>query len=189
MKNIEEIKLDNKSIKEFIKLLELRFLENMHRHPQIDWVNVENRLEKNRNLVEIIYRMEKTGGEPDLIEYDEHNDKYIFCDFSIESPSGRRSLCYDLQAWEKRKKNKPISDAHTVAEKIGIEILDENWYRKLQSLGDFDFKSSSWIETPNSMRKLGGGLFGDKRYNRTFIYHNGVESYYASRGFRGLLRV
>lgn len=187
MENFDNLNLVKEEIEELIAILKNRFEENMHRHKDLDWGNVEKRIESDKKIIETLYKMEKTGGQPDVIAYNKENDKYTYCDCSKESPDGRRSLCYDLDALEKRKKNKPEGDAHTYAEKIGIKILNEDQYRKLQELGDFDFKSSSWIETPESMRTLGGGLFGDKRYDRTFIYHNGVESYYASRGFRGYI--
>ena len=172
---------------EIILILEKRFIKNKNIHNDIKWNDVLKRL-TSEVLFSLRY-MEETGGEPDVIMYDKINDKYVYCDTSIETPIGRRSLCYDEEALNSRKSNKPNSDIMTEAKKNMIKILDEEEYRYLQSLGDFDLKSTSWIFTPIEIRKLGGALFGDKRYNRTFIYHNGAESYYSNRGFRGLLKI
>lgn len=152
-----------------------------------DFEKIKNRI--NDEAKEILLKMEQTGGEPDVVYYDEEDDKYWIIDTSKESPSGRRSLCYDKAAHESRKKDKPRSSAEKVAEEIGIKILNEDEYRLLQSVGEFDLKSSSWIDTPEYIRSLGGSLFGDKRYDTVFIYHNGCESYYAARGFRGILKI
>ena len=175
------------SNEELILILEKRFIKNEKMHKEINWNDVFKRL-NNEALFSIRY-MEETGGEPDVIMYDKENDKYVYCDTSIESPIGRRSFCYDIDALNSRKSNKPTSDIITEANNNKVKVLDEAEYKYLQSLGDFDLKSSSWILTPMEIRKLGGALFGDKKYNRTFIYHNGAESYYSNRGFRVLLKI
>ena len=175
------------SNEELISILEKRFIENEKKHKEIKWADVLKRLNK-ESLFSLRY-MEETGGEPDVIMYDKENDKYVYCDTSIESPIGRRSFCYDIDALNSRKSNKPSSDIMTEANNNKVKVLDETEYKYLQSLGDFDLKSSSWILTPMEIRKLGGALFGDKKYNRTFIYHNGAESYYSNRGFRVLLKI
>lgn len=172
---------------ELISILEKRFIVNKKMHEDILWNDVLKRL-NNKSLNSLRY-MEETGGEPDVIMYDKENDKYVFFDTSKESPIGRRSFCYDLDALNSRKNNKPNSDIITEANNNMVKILDEEEYKYLQSLGEFDLKSSSWILTPVDIRKLGGALFGDKKYNRTFIYHNGAESYYSNRGFRVLLKI
>lgn len=168
-----------------LPLLHYRFLAHQHRHPDIDWNDVETRLLAHPDKLEILQRMEDSGGEPDVVAFDEQTGVYVFFDCSAESPAGRRSLCYDRAALEKRKENKPKSSVEDMAREIGIEVLNETDYRYLQTLGDFDLKTSSWIDTPSSIRKLGGALFGDKRYETVFCYHNGADSYYAARGFRG----
>lgn len=175
------------SNEELILILEKRFIKNEKMHKGINWDDVLKRL-NNESLFSLRY-MEETGGEPDVIMYDKENDKYVYCDTSIESPIGRRSFCYDIDALNSRKSNKPTSDIITEANNNKVKVLDEAEYKYLQSLGDFDLKSSSWILTPMEIRKLGGALFGDKKYNRTFIYHNGAESYYSNRGFRVLLKI
>ena len=175
------------SNEELILILEKRFIKNENMHKEINWNDVLKRL-NNEALFSIKY-MEETGGEPDVIMYDKENDKYVYCDTSIETPIGRRSFCYDIDALNSRKSNKPSSDIMTEANNNKVKVLDEAEYKYLQSLGDFDLKSSSWILTPMEIRKLGGALFGDKKYNRTFIYHNGAESYYSNRGFRVLLKI
>ena len=175
------------SNEELILILEKRFIKNEKMHKGINWNDVLKRL-NNEVLFSIRY-MEETGGEPDVIMYDKENDKYVYCDTSIETPIGRRSFCYDIDALNSRKSNKPSSDIMTEANNNKVKVLDETEYKYLQSLGDFDLKSSSWILTPMEIRKLGGALFGDKKYNRTFIYHNGAESYYSNRGFRVLLKI
>jgi len=172
---------------ELVSILEKRFIVNKKMHEDIIWNDVLKRL-NNKALNSLRY-MEETGGEPDVIMYDKENDKYVFFDTSKESPIGRRSFCYDLDALNSRKNNKPNSDIITEANNNMVKILDEEEYKYLQSLGEFDLKSSSWILTPVDIRKLGGALFGDKKYSRTFIYHNGAESYYSNRGFRVLLKI
>ena len=180
-------KLSADQSKEFIKILEERFTKNKRRHPDLKWEQIRSRLDDNPEKLWSLYEMERTGGEPDLLWY--KKDEYVFCDFSKESPQGRRSLCYDLEAWNSRKKFKPGNNALDTAASMGVEILDEAQYKALQKLGEFDTKTSSWIKTPDSIRNLGGAIFGDFRFGRVFIYHNGAESYYASRGFRALLKV
>ena len=175
------------SNEELISILEKRFIINEKMHKGINWEDVLKRL-NNESLFSLRY-MEETGGEPDVIMYDKENDKFVYCDTSIESHIGRRSFCYDIDALNSRKSNKPNSDIITEANNNKVKVLDETEYKYLQSLGDFDLKSSSWILTPMEIRKLGGALFGDKKYNRTFIYHNGAESYYSNRGFRVLLKI
>lgn len=161
----------------------------MHRHTGIVWSDVRTRVEGNPGALRSLQRMEATGGEPDVIGQDGGSGQYIFCDCSAESPSGRRSLCYDREALESRKEHKPESSAVEMAAAIGIDLLSEEQYRELQKLGDFDTKTSSWVRTPSDVRVLGGALFCDRRYGRVFVYHNGAQSYYAARGFRGSLRV
>lgn len=174
---------------ELLQTLEKRFEKNINRHPDLKWEEVQKKLEKSPTKLQTLSLMEETGGEPDVIGYDPKTKEYIFCDCSTESPKGRRSLCYDEAALKSRKEYKPKGSALGMAEEMGVEMLNEEQYKKLQELGDFDNKTSSWVTAPNSVRERGGGLFGDKRYGRTFIYHNGAESYYASRGFRAIIRV
>ena len=174
-----------------MSVLKLRFEKNMNRHQALEWVKVKAKLdprtggEKLRSLNE----MERTGGEPDVVDYDKKTDEYIFYDCSAESPAGRRSFCYDGEALASRKENKPANNAMDMAAAMGVEILSEAQYRALQTLGKFDTKTSSWVNTPPGIRKLGGALFCDRRYDTVFLYHNGADSYYAARGFRGSLRV
>ena len=175
------------SNEELISILEKRFIKNQNIHKNINWNDILKRL--TNEILKSLKYMEETGGEPDVIMYDKANDKYIYCDTSKESPIGRRSFCYDEEALNSRKTNKPKSNIITEAENNNLKVLNEEEYMFLQTLGDFDLKSSSWILTSINIRKLGGALFGDKKYNRTFIYHNGAESYYSSRGFRVLLRI
>ena len=176
---------------ELLKTLKARFEKNMNRHKGLEWAGVQAKLdtgsseEKLRSLGE----MERTGGEPDVIGYDRKTGEYIFCDCSAESPAGRRSLCYDREALEARKEHKPKNNAIDMAAALGIDLLSEEQYRALQKLGNFDLKTSSWVKTPADIRKLGGALFCDRRYETVFLYHNGADSYYAARGFRGMLRV
>lgn len=172
-----------------LRTLETRFKKNMSRHVGIEWARVQAKIEANPDKMWSLYEMERTGGEPDVVGYDEKTGEYIFCDCSAESPQGRRSLCYDRQALDSRKEHKPANSAVDMAAAMGIEILTEEQYRELQKLGTFDTTTSSWVKTPPEIRKLGGALFCDRRYNAVFVYHNSAESYYASRGFRGLLRV
>ncbi|HKM07399.1 MAG TPA: DUF4256 domain-containing protein [Sphaerochaeta sp.] len=182
-------KIEASPTQELLAILKNRFLSNMARHEGIAWETIEHRLEKQPRKLNTLAEMERTGGEPDVIGYDAASDFYLYVDCSAESPLGRRSLCYDEDALAKRKKNPPSGSAEGLAEKMGIELLDEKQYAQLQQIGVFDTKSSSWIHTPQSMRRLGGALFGDSRYDRVFFYHNGADSYYASRGFRGVVSV
>lgn len=166
-----------------------RFEKNMNRHKGIEWVSVQIKLETNDEKLWSLYEMERTGGEPDVVGYDKKTGEYIFYDCSAESPKGRRSFCYDREALEARKEFKPENSAVAMAAAMGIELLSEEEYRELQKLGNFDTKTSSWVKTPADIRKLGGAVFCDRRYGTVFVYHNGAESYYAARGFRGSLRV
>jgi len=172
----------------FEKLQE-RFEKHPQRHRGLSWDKVQQHLEGKLDKLEVLTKMEETGGEPDVIGFDEKSGECIFVDCSPESPSGRRSLCYDRAAWEKRKSARPGNTVMDLAKEIGVEVLDQDWYRHLQSLGEFDTKTSSWILTPGEVRKLGGALFMDRRYGQVFVYHNGADSYYGARGFRGLVRV
>lgn len=172
-----------------ISVLKDRFEKNMHRHENLEWINVLDKLETSPEKIWSLHKMEKTGGEPDVISYDQGTDAYIFCDCAKESPIGRRSLCYDRKALEARKKNKPENSALDLAAEMATEILTEEQYRKLQELEPFDLKTSSWIQTPDDIREKGGALFCDFRYGHVFVYHNGASSYYSSRGFRTLLSV
>ena len=181
--------LSSKQSEELLKILKTRFDKNMSRHKGIDWAKVEAKLKAKSDKLWSLNEMEKTGGEPDVIGQDKKTGEYIFYDCSEESPKGRRSLCYDREALNSRKEFKPKDSAVDMAETIGIELLTEDEYRGLQQLGKFDLKTSSWIKTPANIRKLGGGLFCDRRYDTVFLYHNGAESYYAARGFRGVLKV
>ena len=181
--------LSAKHREELLKTLKSRFDKNMNRHKGLDWGKILSRLDKNAGKLWSLYEMEITGGEPDVVGLDKKTSEYIFFDCSAESPAGRRSYCYDRQAWESRKEHKPANTAMDVASEIGIEILSESEYRELQKLGKFDTKTSSWIRTPPEIRKLGGAIFCDFRYNTIFVYHNGADSYYAARGVRGSLKV
>ena len=174
---------------EMLSTLQKRFLEHMHRHTDLDWQKIHHKLEGNPKKLAVLQKMEETGGEPDVVDFDEKSGEYIFFDCAAESPKERRSLCYDRDALEKRKENKPNNNAIDAAAEMGIEMLSEEDYRYLQTLGSFDTKTSSWLETPENIRKLGGAIFGDFRYGTVFIYHNGAESYYAARGFRGKMKV
>lgn len=174
---------------ELINTLKDRFEKNLRRHSGIDWHSVQEKLAACPEKLRILNEMEQTGGEPDVIGRDEATGEFVFCDCSAESPSGRRSLCYDRKALDSRKENKPSGNAVEMAALMGIEILTEQQYRELQQLGEFDKKTSSWVNTPAKIRDLGGALFCDRRYDQVFVYHNGAESYYAARGFRGLLKV
>jgi hypothetical protein len=174
---------------ELISTLKTRFEKNMTRHKDLKWEKVKARLDANPKKLWSINEMERTGGEPDVVGYDNKTGEYIFYDCSTESPAGRRSLCYDRAALDARKENKPKDNAVDVAVTMGIELLTEEQYRELQKLGNFDLKTSSWVKTPDNIRKLGGAIFCDRRYNTVFVYHNGAESYYAARGFRGVLKV
>lgn len=172
-----------------LKTLETRFKANMHRHENLKWENVQQKLETQPKKLETLQKMEASGGEQDVVGFDEKSGEFLFFDCSTESPKERRSYCYDKEALDKRKENKPKNNALDVAKDLGIELLSEEDYRFLQTLGNFDMKTSSWLKTPENIRKLGGASFGDFRYATVFIYHNGAESYYAARGFRGKLKV
>jgi hypothetical protein len=187
--NHEERKLTPELHSQIINLLKARFEKNCHRHKDISWTSVQARLEANPHKLWSLYQMEQTGGEPDLVFQDKTTGEYVFYDCSVESPAGRRNLCYDRTALEMRKANRPANNAMDVAASLGIEMLTEDEYRALQKLGAFDIKTSSWVKTPDSVRALGGALFCDRRFDMVFVYHNGAESYYSARGFRGSLRV
>lgn len=174
---------------ELLEILKTRFNKNPNRHNNLQWSEVQVRLDANDEKLWSLYEMEGTGGEPDVICYDNKADEYIFYDCSPETPKGRRSICYDREALESRKEHRPETSAVDMAAAIGIEILTEEEYREFQKYGNFDVKTSSWVKTPDNIRKLGGALFCDRRYDTVFVYHNGAESYYAARGFRGSLRV
>lgn len=182
-------KLPSKQQEEILKVLKVRFEKNIKRHKGLDWVKIQAKLESNVEKLWSLNEMEKTGGEPDVVAFDNKKGEYVFFDCSEESPKGRRSVCYDREALDSRKEHKPENNALDMAAAMGIEILMEEQYRELQKFGEFDTKTSSWVNTPNAIRKLGGALFCDRRYDTVFVYHNGAESYYAGRGFRGFLRV
>lgn len=178
-----------KQREELLRTLESRFEKNMSRHQELAWAPVQAKLEANAEKLWSLGEMERTGGEPDVVGHDKKTGEYIFYDCSTESPKGRRSICYDRDALQSRKENKPKASATDMAAGMGIELLTEEQYRELQRLGEFDMKTSSWVKTPPNIRKLGGALFCDRRYGTVFVYHNGAESYYGARGFRGCLRV
>ena len=182
-------KLSSRQREELLRGLRSRFEKNMNRHEGLAWSQVQGRLEADTEKLWSLYEMERTGGEPDVVGHDKQTGEYIFYDCSAESPKGRRSLCYDRAALDSRKENKPQGNAMEMAAAMGVELLTEEQYRELQKLGNFDNKTSSWVKTPSAIRKLGGALFCDRRYDTVFLYHNGAESYYAARGFRGALRV
>lgn len=182
-------KLSPAETKELLTILKNRFVQNIKRHKDVAWEKVQTRLEAKADKLWSLNEMEKTGGEPDVVAFDKKTGEYIFYDCAAESPKGRRSICYDHQALESRKEHKPQNSAMQMAEDMGIEVLTEEEYRALQKLGNFDAKTSSWIQTPASIRKLGGALFCDFRFGHVFTYHNGAESYYGARGFRGSLKV
>jgi hypothetical protein len=184
-----KVMLPQERIKELFKIIQTRFEKNMSRHKNFEWFKIKSKLETNPQKLWSLNEMEETGGEPDVVGYDKITDEYIFYDCSAESPKGRRSVCYDTEALESRKEHKPNNSAIGMAAEMGIEVLTENQYLELQQLGKFDTKTSSWIVTPTGIRELGGAIFGDWRYGKVFIYHNGAESYYAARAFRGSLRV
>lgn len=184
-----KIELSNKEREELLGLLQTRFEKHMPRHKGIKWADVQAKLEAAKAKLWSLNEMERTGGEPDVVGFDKKTGEYLFFDCSAESPKGRRSICYDHHALESRKENKPADSALNMADDMGIAILTEEQYRHLQELGQFDLKTSSWVATPEPIRKLGGAVFCDRRYNTVFLYHNGAESYYAARGFRGCLRV
>jgi hypothetical protein len=174
---------------ELLKVLKARFEKNMNRHKGLEWAKVQARLEAHSEKLRSLQEMERTGGEPDVVGQDTKTGEFIFYDCSADSPKGRRSFCYDPEALESRKEAKPKDSAVGMATAMGIELLTEEEFRELQKLGEFDTKTSSWLKTPPEVRKLGGAIFGDRRFNRVFVYHNGAESYYAGRGFRGSLRI
>ena len=182
-------KLSPQQRTELLQTLKTRFEKNRNRHKGIDWAKVQAKLKTNADALWSLYAMEETGGEPDVVGLDKKTGEYIFYDCAAESPKGRRSICYDHEALESRKEHKPQDSAVNMAADMGIELLTEEQYKELQQLGKFDTKTSSWVQTPADIRKLGGAVFCDRRYNTVFLYHNGAESYYAARGFRGLLRV
>ena len=187
MQTAKLLPLENQ--KELIRILKMRFEKNENRHFGLDWIKIQAKLEANPEKLWSLNEMEKTGGEPDVISYNENNDEYLFCDCSPESPNGRRSACYDREGQDSRKEHRPENNAFDMADAMGIELLNEEQYRGLQKIGNFDSKTSSWIKTPSEIRKLGGALFADYRYETVFVYHNGAQSYYAARGFRGQLTV
>ena len=181
--------MNAKQREELLQTLKARFEKNSARHKNVDWEKVEAKLKAHPDKLTSLQKMEESGGEPDVIAYDKKKDEYTFVDCAAESPKGRRSVCYDRAALSARKEHKPANNAVDMADAMGIELLTEDEYRELQKLGSFDLKTSSWIQTPAAIRKLGGALFCDRRYDTVFVYHNGAESYYGARGFRGSLRV
>ncbi|MDQ1002570.1 hypothetical protein QFZ28_002970 [Neobacillus niacini] len=186
-KENKELSLEQRE--ELLSTLKARFEKNTNRHEGLEWSKVQDRLETNPEKLWSLHKMEGTGGEPDVVGFDNETGEYIFYDCSAESPKGRRSVCFDREALDSRKNHKPENSVMDMAAEIGIELLTEEQYRELQKLGKFDLKTSSWVKTPADIRKLGGALFCDRRYETVFVYHNGAESYYAARGFRGSLRV
>ncbi len=182
-------KLSPVQSQELLRALKSRFEKNMPRHKGLDWSKVQSRLESKTEKLWSLFEMERTEGEPDVVGQDKKTGEFVFYDCSAESPKGRRSLCYDRQALEARKENKPKDSAINLAEAMGVEVLTEEEYRELQKIGEFDVKTSSWVKTPDGIRKLGGSIFCDRRYDTVFVYHNGAESYYAARAFRGSIRV
>jgi Protein of unknown function (DUF4256) len=189
IKTMSNVSLSKKQREEILKALKARFEKNMNRHEGLEWPKVQAKLEANTEKLWSLNEMERTGGEPDVVGHDKKTGEYIFYDCSAESPKGRRSVCYDREALDSRKEHKPEDNAIEMAAAMGIELLTEEQYRELQKLGNFDTKTSSWVKTPSDIRKLGGALFCDRRYDTVFLYHNGAESYYAARAFRGSLRV
>jgi len=186
---MSNVTVSKKQREELLRTLKARFENNMNRHKGLEWTKVQANLEANAEKLWSLNEMERTGGEPDVVGHDKKTGEYIFYDCSAESPKGRRSLCYDREALESRKENKPKGSAMDIATAMGIELLTEDQYRELQKLGNFDTKTSSWVKTPSAIRKLGGALFCDRRYDTVFVYHNGAESYYAARAFRGSLKI
>jgi hypothetical protein len=181
--------LSREQREQLLRALQVRFEKNMNRHKGLAWAQAQAKLEAKAEKLWSLSEMERTGGEPDVVGHDKKTGEYIFNDCSAESPNGRRSLCYDHEALESRKEHKPKDNALDIAAAMGVDLLTEEQYRELQTLGNFDMKTSSWVKTPSAIRKLGGALFCDRRYDTVFVYHNGAESYYAARGFRGSLRV
>lgn len=189
LKAMNKKQLTIKEQEELLNILKARFQKNMNRHKDLEWDKVAAKLEGTKEKLWSLQEMENTGGEPDVVGYDKKTGEYIFYDCAAESPKGRRSLCYDREALDARKEAKPGNSAMDVAAAMGIELLTEEEYRELQQLGAFDLKTSSWLKTPDAIRNVGGAIFGDRRYDHVFTYHNGAQSYYAARGFRGSLRV
>jgi len=192
MSKVETKKVFSQELSQgLLKTLESRFIRNMQRHEGFEWSKILSKLNSGSSVKKLLslYEMEKTGGQPDVVGYEKESDEYVFYDCSPESPDGRRSLCYDREALESRKENKPQNSALDMAASMGIDLLTEEQYRELQKLGNFDTKTSSWVKTPDGIRKRGGALFCDRRYDHIFVYHNGAESYYAARGFRGLIKI
>jgi hypothetical protein len=189
MKTISNVTLSKKQAEEILRALKVRFEKNVTRHQGLEWDKIQAKLEANAEKLWSLNEMERTGGEPDVVGQDKKTGEYVFYDCSEESPKGRRSLCYDREALDSRKENKPKDSALDLAAAMGVELLAEEQYRELQRLGNFDTKTSSWVKTPSNIRKLGGALFCDRRFDTVFVYHNGAESYYAARAFRGCLRV
>ncbi|NUM80075.1 DUF4256 domain-containing protein [bacterium] len=182
-------KLSAEQAEKLFSILKTRFEKNINRHKGFEWAKIQTKLETNADKLWSLHEMERTGGEPDVVGFDKKTGEYIFYDCSAESPDGRRSFCYDRKALDSRKEHKPKNSAMDMAAGMGIEILSEEQYRELQTLGEFDLKTSSWVKTPEAIRKLGGAVFCDRRYDHVFVYHNGAESYYAARGFRGMLKI
>ncbi|CAM4345614.1 Protein of unknown function [Pedobacter westerhofensis] len=189
MNNSKTTELSAKQREELLSILKARFEKNQHRHEGYEWDKVEAKLEANPSKLWSLNEMEQTGGEPDVVDYDQKTGDFIFCDCSAKSPAGRRSVCYDREGLESRKEHRPENNAMDMATAMGIEVLSEEQYRNLQKMGKFDTKTSSWIKAPADIRKLGGGLFAEFRYGQVFVYHNGAQSYYAARGFRAVLAV
>lgn len=187
--NSDKKRLSAEEQENLLTILEKRFENNRNRHKDLEWPKIKTKLKNNPEKLWPLNEMERTGGEPDVTGYDEKTGEYIFYDCSAESPKNRKSICYDFEGQESRKEHKPENNAIDMAASMGIELLTEEQYRQLQQLGNFDAKTSSWIQTPSEIRKLGGALFADFRYNHVFVYHNGAQSYYAARGFRGVLKV
>src|SRR5579872_1074012 len=188
-RNMNKKDLPPEQGQQLLRALQARFEKNTNRHKGLEWAQVQTKLEADAEKLWSLHEMERTGGEPDVVDHDKKTGEFIFYDCSAESPKGRRSICYDREALESRKENKPKDSAIGMAAAMGIELLTEEQYRELQKLGNFDTKTSSWVKTPPNIRKLGGAIFCDRRYDTVFVYHNGAESYYAARAFRGLLRV
>jgi hypothetical protein len=188
-KTMSKKALSAEQCEQLLRTLKARFEKNMNRRKGLEWAKVQAKLEANMEKLWSLHEMERSGGEPDVVGHDKKTGEYIFYDCSAESPKGRRSVCYDREALESRKEHKPADTAMDMAAAMAIELLTEEQYRELQKLGNFDMKTSSWVQTPSDIRKLGGALFCDRRYDTVFVYHNGAESYYAARGFRGSLRV
>lgn len=182
-------RLPAQRVEELLEILRIRFEKNVNRHPDVAWKEVESKLTESPEKLWFVNEMEETGGEPDVVVLDSVGKELLYVDCAAESPKGRRSLCYDQNAWNSRKEHKPSGSAMEMAKDMGVELLNEEQYRDLQKFGTFDQKTSSWLYTPDSIRALGGSIFGDWRFGRTFIYHNGAESYYGSRGFRGMLKL